>query len=683
MVAKPLKTKSKLPVSRHPLFAPMVALWFAALFGLGSLAIRPALLEAAVLSLRLDLVVPAAAPPLGFTFRILLALTLFVIGGAIGFVLARTMTRDKTPQSVGRRFSSVKAKAESAAPVVVEDFDEDDDFNRLASARQVEKEAANALPGRRRALAMEEDFATEIHDLAPVPGHQPQILDLADLGSFDVEDQPELAEEVADEVRVSADTDAAGAAQEPKFDPWNRHPSGSRFVPAPAAEEETAPAPFAAPFDASADFSRPQTFDHGQPAGEFAAPAFAAPASFAAPANFAAPAQDRTFDAPSAFEVANSESANSESAGHAVDAIVHPVAGMHDAANDEAAPAEEFVAAVTEFSIPPVEQVACTLDAAPSLPVFGTVSGDAAERLVAMPLTSLGVVQLAERLALAIARKRDGAATESAEAAALPEAIEAPEAAAEFTVPEFSAPQPPVPVAFPLPPSLTAPQPMAFAPVETQIESLAEAEVEAEDAPEVAGLFEAPVSPVTSLFRGLPAALRPISFDDHADDEPLPSILPPRSFPKLPEQVAAQEPAAPPVPQSFAPPVESITEATSGEEESYASLLEMKTPPRAFVRIEEPEVESAEVEPVVIFPGQDNRQSFASPANSFGQNANGFAQNGHEAALNGAGRLFDGPVMPNAPMRVPPAMARSIDAEETERQLKAALATLQRMSGAA
>ena len=97
MVAKPLKTKSKLPESRHPLFAPMVALWFAALFGLGSLAIRPALLEAAVLALRLDLVVPAAAPPLGFTFRILLALTLFVIGGAIGFVLARTMTRDKTP----------------------------------------------------------------------------------------------------------------------------------------------------------------------------------------------------------------------------------------------------------------------------------------------------------------------------------------------------------------------------------------------------------------------------------------------------------------------------------------------------------------------------------------------------------------------------------------------------------
>ena len=247
-----------------------------------------------------------------------------------------------------------------------------------------------------------------------------------------------------------------------------------------------------------------------------------------------------------------------------------------------------------------------------------------------------------------------------------------------------------MPVAFPLPPSLTAPQPMAFAPVETQIETLAEAEVEAEAAPEVVGLFEAPVSPVTSLFRGLPAALRPISFDDHADDEPLPSILPPRSFPKLPEQVAAQEPTAPPVPQSFAPPVEAITEATSDEEESYASLLEMKTPPRAFVRIEEPEVESAEVEPVVIFPGQDNRQSFASPANGsgqngngFGQNANGFAQNGHESALNGAGRLFDGPVLPNAPMRVPPAMARSIDAEETERQLKAALATLQRMSGAA
>ena len=682
MVAKPLKTKGKLPISRHPLFAPMVALWFAALFGLGSLAIRPTLLESAVLALRLDLVVPAAAPPLGFTFRILLALSLFVIGGTIGFVLARRMTRDKAPQGEGFRFSRAKAKVETPAPVVVDDIDEDDDFNRLASARRIESETANPLPGRRRALAMEEDFSTEVHDVAPLPGHQPQILDLADLGSFDVEEHHEPA------VAESAAPETVEDDQEPQFDPWNRHPSATHFVPAAAAEDvadesvetETGPATFAAPFAANADFSRPQA-SNGEPARNFGAPIFAAPGTFAEPPNFAAPA---SFAAPQVFDAPQDRACAAPFAAHApFSESLTSGPDDFEPANDEAAPAgdiateAEFAAASVDFSAPapaapefaaaPAEQVACTLDAAPARPVFGTVSGDAAERLVSTPLTSLGVVQLAERLALAIARKRDGAAVESKESAGQPEAVA-----------EFSAPLPPVPVAFPVPPSLTPPPAMVFAPP-APVADVEDDEVEAEEAP------------APSLFRGIPAALRPISLDDHADDEPLPSILPPRAFPKLPEQVAAEEPAAPAVPQSFVPPAEETPASdASGETENYASLLEMKTPPRAFVRIEEPETESAEIEPVVIFPGQDSRQSFGAPVNGSAQyvngsaqNANGFAQNGHEPAMNGASRLFDGPLVPNAAMRVPPAMARSIDAEETERQLKAALATLQRMSGAA
>ncbi|MFM6931024.1 MAG: hypothetical protein ACKOUT_02130 [Novosphingobium sp.] len=674
-----------MPISRHPLFAPMVALWFAALFGLGSLAIRPTLLESAVLALRLDLVVPAAAPPLGFTFRILLALSLFVIGGAIGYGLARRLTRQPGPQSDGFRFARVKAKAETAAPVVADDFDEDDDFNRLASARQVENEAANTLPGRRRALAMEEDFSTEVHDAAPVPGHLPQILDLADLGAFDVEEPAEQADAPAASAEpVAAVSDLAEDAQEPQFDPWNRHPTAlhaaAPFASAPDAEavaEAEAPAPFAAPVQTcqvNGDFSRPQAMDHG-------APAFAPPASFDAP-----PA--RSFDAPAAgsrisFEPARPESVFSDTAGQAVDAIVHSVGGRHDPANDEMAPAAEIApepeytpeteaaeAEVPEPVAETAEQLACTFDPAPAQPelgpVFGNVSGDAAERLVAMPLTSLGVVQLAERLALAIARKREGASTEAAESAVLPEVAA-----------DFSAPQPPVPVAFPVPPSLNPPQPIDFA-QPAPVEALAAADEDL--VPEAAEPAAAPEAPLSSLFRGLPAALRPVSLDDEADDEPLPSLLPPRGFPKLPDQIAAEAPVAPTAPLSFAPPAEDQIEAAGSEapddEESYASLLEMKAPPRAFVRIEEPEDERTAVEPVVIFPGQDSRQSFGNPAN-------GFAQNSSESALNGASRMFDGPVSPNAPMRVPPAMARSIDAEETERQLKAALATLQRMSGAA
>src|SRR5690348_7996627 len=39
------KARGKLPISRHPLFPATVALWFGALFGLGSLAIRPSALD--------------------------------------------------------------------------------------------------------------------------------------------------------------------------------------------------------------------------------------------------------------------------------------------------------------------------------------------------------------------------------------------------------------------------------------------------------------------------------------------------------------------------------------------------------------------------------------------------------------------------------------------------------------
>ena len=61
--------KGKAPISRHPLFPAVVALWFGALFGLGSMAIRPGLIEDMVLAAGIDTLVPAAAPPLGMTAR--------------------------------------------------------------------------------------------------------------------------------------------------------------------------------------------------------------------------------------------------------------------------------------------------------------------------------------------------------------------------------------------------------------------------------------------------------------------------------------------------------------------------------------------------------------------------------------------------------------------------------------
>jgi hypothetical protein len=83
------------PITSHQLFPAVVALWFGALFGLGSLAVRPSLLEGLVLKSHLDLVIPAAAPPLGVTARILVALILAALGAMIGIALARRIARPK------------------------------------------------------------------------------------------------------------------------------------------------------------------------------------------------------------------------------------------------------------------------------------------------------------------------------------------------------------------------------------------------------------------------------------------------------------------------------------------------------------------------------------------------------------------------------------------------------------
>lgn len=81
------------PVSSHPLFPVVVAMWFAALFGFGSLAIRPALLEAVVLATRIGSLLPAATAPLGLTARILLALALAGVGTVLGLMLGRRIAR--------------------------------------------------------------------------------------------------------------------------------------------------------------------------------------------------------------------------------------------------------------------------------------------------------------------------------------------------------------------------------------------------------------------------------------------------------------------------------------------------------------------------------------------------------------------------------------------------------------
>lgn len=89
------KTPQGRPVTSHPLFPAIVALWFGALFGLSSLAIRPGLLESLVLAAHIDRVIPAAAPPLGVTARLLLALAMAALGALLGAGIGGRLARPK------------------------------------------------------------------------------------------------------------------------------------------------------------------------------------------------------------------------------------------------------------------------------------------------------------------------------------------------------------------------------------------------------------------------------------------------------------------------------------------------------------------------------------------------------------------------------------------------------------
>lgn len=81
------------PITRHPLFPAIVALWFAALLGMGSFALSLPALEQLVLSAHIDALIPAATPPLGMTARLALVMALGGVGGTIGWFLALRIAR--------------------------------------------------------------------------------------------------------------------------------------------------------------------------------------------------------------------------------------------------------------------------------------------------------------------------------------------------------------------------------------------------------------------------------------------------------------------------------------------------------------------------------------------------------------------------------------------------------------
>lgn len=84
-----ISAETKPPISGHPAFPAIVALWFAALLGFGMLLMPAILLERAVEASGLAAVLPAAAPPLGRTAHVIAAVFAGIIGALAGLVIAR------------------------------------------------------------------------------------------------------------------------------------------------------------------------------------------------------------------------------------------------------------------------------------------------------------------------------------------------------------------------------------------------------------------------------------------------------------------------------------------------------------------------------------------------------------------------------------------------------------------
>ncbi len=107
------------------------------------------------------------------------------------------------------------------------------------------------------------------------------------------------------------------------------------------------------------------------------------------------------------------------------------------------------------------------------------------------------------------------------------------------------------------------------------------------------------------------------------------------------------------------------------DEGEYSSLFELNNPfvrQPEFIRVEEPQADSDAVEPTVEFPSAADAQT---------------ADNAEDEPADRSTRLFDPPKNPDrfAAQSTVPAAPR--DPGDAERNLRAALATLQRMGGAA
>jgi hypothetical protein len=563
---------AKAPISSHPAFPAIVALWFAALLGLGSMVLPVALIERLVSVTRIGAVIPAAEPPLGFTARAAIALAASIAGSLGGLSLARKVARSSAPEPRARSFEIGGER--QCRPISAHEELGDDGLDSSPPTPL-------PLMQKRRSLAMAEDNRPSAYlQAVPLPG---QSVD-----------------------------DKAG---------WPPSAETAAADPAPVAEADSEPlelATFAMPEEEMSDEPVDVELDDGLEE-------LRRSIHTAGDADAEVPSMAEPTTQPAAFEP---DRAHVDPLPFAAPSLRRSLAPAFDE-EEQADMPDEFEAAEAldeqDFADEPAPQLAI-------------VDHDGEPADDDRPAEELGLVQLAARLGASIEKRRARLAERQAAIQAPPPPL-TPFGSAE----DFEAAQ-----------AEDAARAIAdfFGPAQAA-DTLATEEAEPARRPE-----ESEVADVGPR-EGIPAPLRGVSFDeeDDEDDDALAA-----SF-SLPLGTSALE----------AP----LTEIDGddfdeeGDDGEYSSLLEMKNPfarQQEFVRIEEPVDDSGSFEPAVTFPS-------AVPAPGAGS--------GEDPLPEAATRPFDPPKTPIESALRPAPTASPRDPGDAERSLRDALATLQRMSGAA
>jgi hypothetical protein len=238
------------PISAHPAFPAIVALWFSALLGLGSMVLPAVLVERALLATGLASLVPALNPPLDLPARGLVALAAALAGALIGLAIARRLANAQERQPAPRSAKLVASTPRQ--PISVHE--------ELGGAGLVN---GRGMPvTRRRALAItEDDRPSDFLYTAPLPGEDPYGPPAPTLGDANDDDPLELSEALVEDVTPAPSPEAAISPEDQPM------PDRQEFRPTATFEMED---------DTAAAVEEPQTDEQlgGEPL-PFAAPSLA------------------------------------------------------------------------------------------------------------------------------------------------------------------------------------------------------------------------------------------------------------------------------------------------------------------------------------------------------------------------------------------------------------------------